>query len=97
VIITTDHGNANPGLSSGQNGGDSNFKVLSGFKASQRNIMRRLEADQTPEEIQQHIAELTGIQWTDEQAELMLRSLNEDLPIAYNRMSRSRAVLGQLL
>lgn len=97
VIITTDHGNANPGLSSGGSGGDRNFTVLNSFKASQRNILRRLEADQTPEEIQQHILELTGIEWTDEQATIMLRSLNDDLPVAYNRMNSNRAILGQLL
>ncbi len=34
VIITTDHGNANPGLSSGNDGGARNFRVLNELRSS---------------------------------------------------------------
>lgn len=97
VIITTDHGNANPGMSSGADLGARNFRVLNQFKGSHGTLLRRLRDTQTPEEIAQHLADGTGVQLTNEQAEIMLRQLNEAFMTAYNRMSGNSAVLGQLL
>ena len=97
VIITTDHGNANPGLSSGQDGGEQNFSALNGFRRSQTELLRQLDAADTPATIQQKIQEASGIPLTDGEARSMQRQLADEWPTAYRRMASHRAVLGQLL
>lgn len=98
IIITTDHGNANPGLSSGPRRGASTFRLLNEFKCAQRTLVdQHLRARQSPEEIQEQVARYTSVELTSEEARLMHRQLNEDLPVAYRRMNNNRAVLGQLL
>lgn len=97
VIITTDHGNANPGLNTGLNGGEENFNVLNGFRGSHGPILSRINRESSPEAIHRVIQEVTGIGISMENAELMRARLHEDFRTPYRRMSGVTAVLGQIL
>ncbi len=50
VIITTDHGNANPGLLGGRTA-DENFDRVKGFKSSFRPLLSNVKADTKPAEV----------------------------------------------
>lgn len=97
VIITTDHGNANPGLSSGDNGGQRHFSALSAFKGSHRAVLSRVNAGHSAEDIRERIREATGLGVSTGQADALRARLNNELQVPYTRMSSPDAVLGQII
>ena len=97
VIITTDHGNANPGMNSGVNRGHDNFTTLNGFRGSHGPILSRIDKESSPETIRGVIEEVTGLGISMENAELMRARLNEEFRMPYTRMNGLTAVLGQIL
>lgn len=97
LIVTTDHGNANPGLNSGDNGGESNFKVLAGFKGTHGQILDRLNIESSAAAIRETILEVTGVEVSMDNAELLRLRLREEYRVPYRRMNGISAVLGQVL
>ena len=95
VIITTDHGNANPGLNSGNNKGERNFGHLSGFKGTHGAL--GLNAGHTANEIVDRFKEVTGLEISADDAELLRRRLNDDYRAPYRRMNGHSAVIGQVI
>lgn len=97
VIMCSDHGNANPGLSSGANGGDKFFQALSQFKGSHGNILDRINAESSKEQIQAAIHDVTGLEISTEHAELLQGRFLETYRAAYRRMNGHHAILGQII
>lgn len=97
VVLTTDHGNANPGLNSGSNGGERNFRVLSQFRGSHNAILSEISAETSLEVIGSVIRKVTGIEISEENAALLRNRLGEAYRAPYHRMNGVSAVLGQIL
>lgn len=97
VIITTDHGNANPGLSSGSDGGEKTFSTLSNFRGTHQPILSSLNKDSSPEQITARIREVTQLKIPSEHGELMHEALRQEYRPPYNRMRSPSALLGQIL
>lgn len=94
VIITTDHGNSNPGLSSGP---DSNFDKLQNFKYSAEWVGRQLDASSSENRIKEVMEEATRLQITDIEAAAMRDVLRgEYTHVASRRRGRS-SVYGEIL
>jgi alkaline phosphatase len=72
VIITTDHGNANPGLLYGSNSHD-NFAKLFDFKASNKKILQSLSADTKQDELRDIFISMQNIEISKEHAEAILK------------------------
>ncbi|HLS28445.1 MAG TPA: alkaline phosphatase [Opitutales bacterium] len=97
VIITTDHGNANPGLSSGPDGGEKTFSTLSNFRGTHQPILSALNKDSSPEEITARIQEITQLKIPSEHSKTMQEALQQKYQPVYNRMRSPSALLGQIL
>lgn len=88
VIVTTDHGNANPGLngaggnfdSRGGSYGDTDkcFARLGDFRRTNAWTLSALDADSTPAQIRDRVAEGTSITLADDEIELLSRALRKD-------------------
>lgn len=94
VIITTDHGNANPGFSSAP---DSQFDHLQRFRHTNTWIRSELNRDSSIRAIRERIEYATGYEVPQDQAEDFLASMKGDFRATYNRMSGPSSVLGQIL
>jgi alkaline phosphatase len=105
VVVTTDHGNANPGLNgmgSGYTESVSLFANLRRVKKSLGNLQqdfRRMAETRglSPRIISGLVAEGTGLTLTDEQAEGFARFLEGRQPPLYAMMDGWSAQMGQLL
>ena len=95
VIITTDHGNANPGLNSGNNKGERNFSLLSEFKGTHGAL--QLNAEQSAGDIMDRFKEVTGLEISSDNADLLRRRLNEEYRVPYHRMNGISAMIGQVI
>jgi len=100
VIVTTDHGNANPGLN-GQGAGyrDSNvhFDRIQDFKHTNDWIRRGLSEESTTNQIRERVEEATGISITGKEAVALQDSYRGMYEAVYSMMNRPGAVLGQIL
>jgi alkaline phosphatase len=105
VVVTTDHGNANPGLN-GMGGGYGRSTPLFSNLTRVRKSMSALEQDIqrarggggiTAGELADIIGEATGYEVPDRQAGLFARYLEGDHPPLYDLMNSFSAQLGQLL
>lgn len=97
VIVTTDHGNANPGLNSGWNGGHDRFSVLSQFRGTHSAIFRRLNEDSSLGKIWEVVGEVTKIGISRARARLLHDALRGQYDAPYHRFSNRNALLGQIL
>jgi len=97
VIVTTDHGNASPGMSSGNNGGQRNFRRMDAIQGSYHALRDVLDRDQSLEEIQGHIAAVLGQEIEAEHAEFILRRLNSEYALPYNRLPWLSSLVGQVM
>lgn len=97
VIVTTDHGNANPGLNSGWNGGENNFSIISNMRGTHEAILSKIDAETSPEAIREVIQTVARIEVSEENARLLRDRLNEEFRMPYHRMNTPNAVLGQIL
>ncbi len=97
VIITTDHGNANPGLSSGMDGGEKSFAALAGFRGTHQSILSKIDKESSAATIAERIRETTGLNVAEADAELLRLNLREEYRTPYRRMNSASAVLGQIL
>lgn len=94
VIITTDHGNANPGFSSSPN---ENFDKVYEFNHSNSWIHSGISGDSTVSQVRERIEEATGIGVTRKEAEAYIQALNGEFEALYSRMSGRNSVLGQII
>ena len=93
VIVTTDHGNANPGF----NGSDIAFERSFGFTQTNHGIMNGLNAESTAAAIRERVHLATSLPLTDEELNHLQAALRGDYRTAYRRMQSPIVVLGQLL
>lgn len=94
VIITTDHGNANPGFNSAP---DEHFDSIQEYRHTSDWIRSGLNPDSSNSEIRERIEYATRYEITREQAEFYRQSVRGTFRAVYGRMSGTRAVMGQIL
>lgn len=97
VIITTDHGNANPGLNSGggADGGAVPFEILSKCRGTYDRL--GLETGMDRRQIQAAFERVMQLQISDRDADILKARLDEYLEVPYGRMSGLAAVTGQVM
>ncbi|MCC5842085.1 MAG: alkaline phosphatase [Opitutales bacterium] len=97
VIITTDHGNANPGINAagGDDGGEKTFAHIQRFTGSYGRL--GLTKEMTPNEIRSRFAEILGIDLSRAHANLLQASLGGERAMPYRRMNQLNSVIGQVL
>ncbi|TVQ74327.1 MAG: alkaline phosphatase [Balneolaceae bacterium] len=94
VIITTDHGNSNPGLSSGSN---SNFDKINHFKHSSEWVRRQLNESSSVSRIKEVMEEATRLQLADLEATAMRDVLRGVYTHVASRRSGMASVYGEIL
>ena len=67
LVITTDHGNANPGLFYGDKA-DKNFEKLFSMKQTNEWILKQVKSSDSPEKLKELFATYQGIQLTKEES-----------------------------
>jgi len=100
VIVTTDHGNANPGLNGqglGYQDSNTNFDRIQNFKHTNNWVLTELNEESTTNQIRERIEEATGIQITGKEAVALQDSYRGMYEAVYSMMNRPNAVLGQIL
>ncbi len=100
VIVTTDHGNANPALNAaGPRYIDSvpNFDLIQNFTYTNNWIMRELDDSSSMTRIRARIEEATGIEVSREHARFLYDALRGNLSTAYDMRSRPMNVLGEIM
>lgn len=99
VIVTTDHGNANPGLNTGRHRGRDQLGRLRDFKTSLSRLAADLNSieDPTSSIVKELVEAKTGISLSDNHAGMLVDRLQGEVPVHYHRMSGLHAVVGQIL
>lgn len=100
VIVTTDHGNANPGLNaagSQYNDSNGNFDRIAEFTHTNDWILSGLGPDSSVSAIKDRIEQATNLDVRDSEAEALQSALRGEYTAVYRLMSGSRPVLGQIL
>ena len=97
VIVTTDHGNASPGLSSGGNLGETNFRKMDALRGSFPMLQKRLKKEQTAEEVQKHVATILGTDISEAHANFIVRHQRSEFEPPYSRMGGLTATIGQVM
>lgn len=78
VVVTTDHGNANPGISGSANYGDGNgLMMLHGMKASYEAMDKDLKAAASAKDIQDLMLKNLNLKFTINQAEWVLNAFGK--------------------
>lgn len=101
LIITTDHGNANPGLNgvgSGYSDSVPNFDKIQTFKHTNNWVLSEFR-DTVPSisQIRERIEYATGIDVSSEHADFLRRALNNERVAAYDMRNRPWATLGEIM
>jgi alkaline phosphatase len=94
VIITTDHGNANPGLNSAP---DEHFDQIQNFTHTNSWIHSGLNEDSTVSQIRERVEAATGFGITADQADAYLQAMKGEYSAVYSRMNSPSAVMGQII
>jgi len=94
VIITTDHGNANPGFSSAP---DERFDSIQNHRHSTNWVRGGLNEESSLSEIRERVEYATGYEITEEQAGLYRQAMQGTYRAAYGRMNSTSAVMGQII
>lgn len=100
VVITTDHGNANPGLHGhGLTYDDSDALFAQTFSARQTNdwILRGLSAETSAETIRERVNHAATVTLSDDEVDLLGRALRGNYGEGYRARHSPIVVLGQLL
>lgn len=100
VIITTDHGNANPGLNGvgpGYSYSEPRFDRLAEYNHTQTHTLRQLNKKSSILDIVSLIEAESGIQIKNEEAEILKKSLAREYQNLHRMMSRPSQVLGQIM
>ncbi len=94
VIITTDHGNANPGLSSGSN---DDFDRVQKFSYTNAWVHSQIDENSSVSKIRDVVYVATKIDITKDQAEAYRKAVRGEYEAIYGVFSHPRSVLGQIL
>ncbi|MFH5830985.1 alkaline phosphatase [Halalkalibaculum sp. DA384] len=100
LIITTDHGNANPavnGTGDRYTDSGSNLDNIQQFTHSNDWILSGLDANSSVEDIRDRVKTATNLGITRQQAIMLLKSLNGELTTVYEAKNSPKAVLGSIL
>ena len=99
VIVTTDHGNANPGLNYGGGMGENNLGRVLNFKGSTNNLQRlfRRNAREGIDEIRESIRAVTDFGISKEHAQMIVDYRKGNWKAPYSQMNNPTGVLGQIL
>lgn len=98
VITTTDHANANPGLTEYTRTGRAGFLRLAAWKHSFEWINRRLSAtEKTPEDHRRVIAEATNIELDDDELATVMRWRSGQSVIPFRGLDKDHGPLGSVL
>ena len=99
LVVTTDHGNANPGLNAiGDRYEDSPamFDRIANFRRSNEWIFRELDEDSAVDEIQERIAFACNLDISTEQASTLKQAMQGDFEAVYQPRSSPSAVLSAI-
>jgi alkaline phosphatase len=99
VIVTTDHGNANPGLNFGGGMAERDLGRLRDFKGSCRQIINMLgrSSRQNVDRVRETIEAVSGIGISQEHAQLFVDFRAGEWQAAFSKMNGGGGVLGQIL
>ncbi|MCC5846099.1 MAG: alkaline phosphatase [Verrucomicrobia bacterium] len=97
VIVTTDHGNASPGMSNGVELGNPNFLAMDRIRGSFDALTRRLDKEQSAAEVVRHIDTVFGTEISEEHAEHIVRHMRGEFEPAYSRHSPLTATLAKVM
>jgi alkaline phosphatase len=100
LIITTDHGNANPGLNgagSGYRDSNTNFDSIQNFTYTNNWILGGLSKDSTTAQVRERVEAATRHQITVDEAQIVIDAYNRVYHPVYKIMWSPYAVLGQIL
>lgn len=100
VIITSDHGNANPGLNaegSYYNDSNTNFDKIRDFRYSNDWILSGLNRESSITAIQARIEEATGLPVSRRHAEILRQAYRDEYNPPYTMMRRPSPALGQII
>jgi alkaline phosphatase len=100
LIITTDHGNANPALNAageGYNDSAPFFDRLHDFRHSNNWILSELDGNSTIAEIRERVEYATQLGIEKEEAQTLQKAFNGDLETIYDIKSYPSSVLGSIL
>ncbi|MGP1500453.1 alkaline phosphatase [Bergeyella cardium] len=75
VIITTDHGNANPGTIYGS-GANKGFDSIADFKYTNEFLLNEIKPDYTPNQVKEWVREVNGFALTDDEAKHIIGFYN---------------------
>jgi alkaline phosphatase len=96
VVVTTDHGNANPGLNGGGNP-DQAFERTFAFRQTNDWVVAGLGADSAADAVRARVAEATGVGLGDEEIALLQSAIRGQYRDAYRVRQTPVVILGQLL
>lgn len=94
VVITTDHGNANPGLNSAP---DSHFDKIQTFTHTNSWIHSELDEESSLSRIRERVEAATSIEISESEAEAYQLASKGEYQTIYSVMTSPSAVLGQIL
>ena len=100
VIMTTDHGNANPGLNgigSGYNDSNPMFDRIQNFRRTNNWILSELDEDSSASDIKDRVYYATDIDIRDSEADVLSQSLKGEYEAVYRARSRPSAVISAIL
>jgi alkaline phosphatase len=100
VIITTDHGNANPGLNgvgSGYGESEPRFDRLAEFRHTNNWLLPQLDENSSVSRIRELVEYATKIEIRRDEAEILRKSYAGDYENLHRMMSRPWPVMGQIL
>lgn len=96
VVVTSDHGNANPGLLSGSTV-NSKFESILKFKHSNNWILSELDAQSTIERVRDRVEYATGHGITADEAQALISAIAGEYKTLYRPMQNAPEVLGAIL
>ncbi len=100
IVITTDHGNGNPGLNGMGDKYGNSAKLLSNLlrmKCSQSELQSKIEKIQNEEDIRLVFGQLTGFEPSAQQAAMLMTFLEKRGQALYESMNSVSVQIGQLL
>lgn len=98
VIVTTDHGNANPGLTEYTRTGRTNFLRLAEWKHSFEWMNRQLAGtERSPADHRRIIAEATTVELSDDELATVMRWRSGESVIPFRSLNKDHGPLGSVL
>lgn len=100
LIITTDHGNANPGLNgAGEDYSETaeRFDRIQQFRQTNSWVLSELDHNSSVKEIRDRMVYATNLDIKKEHAEMMQQALREELVTPYYLKNELEAVMGSIL